>query len=119
MINPQHSQEFLESGIDLELAAKNFESIPKGDDKLPFDLYPNLSGERSDLKKINNCHRSSGWICRTLDPTTGVRLADYVRFKADKGSPLQQCWDYERKKYSRLQNIEVLWVYHHGLVFWS
>ncbi|CAD5983174.1 plasmid replication protein, CyRepA1 family [Planktothrix agardhii] len=97
MINPQHSQEFLESAIDLELAAKNFESIPKGDDKLPFDLYPNLSGKRSDLKKINNCHRSSGWICRTLDPTTGVRLADYFRFKADKGSPLQKSWDYEKK----------------------
>jgi len=99
MINPQHYQEYVESRIDLELAAKNFESIPKGDDELPYILYPNLAGNtgRRDLKKINNCHRSSGWICRTLDPTTGVRLADYVRFKADKGSPLQQCWDYEKK----------------------
>ena len=99
MINPQHYQEFLESAIDPGLAAKNFESIPKGDDKLPYILYPNLSGNtgRSDLKKINNCHRSSGWTCRTLDPLTGVPLEDYFRYKADKGSPLQQCWDYEKK----------------------
>jgi hypothetical protein len=97
MINPQHYQEYVESRIDPELAAINFKSVAKGDDDLPFILYPNLSGKRSDLKKINNCHRSSGWICRTLDPLTGGRLEDYVRFKADKGSPLQQCWDYEKK----------------------
>jgi hypothetical protein len=97
MINPQHYQEYVESRIDPELAAINFKSVAKGDDDLPFILYPNLSGKRSDLKKINNCHRSSGWICRSLDPTTGVRLADYIRFKADKGSPLQQCWDREKK----------------------
>ena len=99
MINPQHYQEFLESAIDPELAAKNFESIPKGDDELPYILYPNLAGNtgRSDLKKINNCHRSSGWMCRTLDPLTGVPLEDYARYKADKGSPLQQCWDREKK----------------------
>ena len=99
MINPQHYQEFLESAIDPELAAKNFKSIPKGDDKLPYILYPNLAGNtgRSDLKKINNCHRSSGWMCRTLDPLTGVPLEDYARYKADKGSPLQQSWDREKK----------------------
>jgi hypothetical protein len=97
MINPQHYQEYVESRIDPELAAINFKSVAKGDDDLPFILYPNLSGKRSDLKKINNCHRSSGWICRTLDPLTGRRLEDYVRFKADKGSPLGQCWDREKK----------------------
>lgn len=96
-INPQHLQEFLESRIDLKLAAKNFESTPNGDVKLPFILYPNLSGRRSDLRKINDCHRSSGWTCRTLDPLTGLRLENYIRFKPDKGSPLGQCWDKEKK----------------------
>lgn len=103
MITPQHCQEFLESAINPGLAAKNFESISKGDDDLPFILYPNLSRNNTgrldgpSLRKFNDCQRSSGWTCRTLDPLTGERLEDYIRFKADPGSPLGQCWDKEKK----------------------
>lgn len=97
VLNPKHTQEFIESAINLALAIANFESVEKGDDDLPFSLYPNLAGKRSDLKKINNCHRSSGWRFRGVDPLTGGRLEDYIRFKADPGSPLDHCWDKEKK----------------------
>lgn len=106
MINPNHYQEFLASAIDPELIEAAFESVKGGVELFhtlfpePPSGYPRLNSGKLNSqyqRSLNNCERSSGWIVRGVDPTTGQPM-DFIRFKPDPGCPLAQVWDSDKQK---------------------
>lgn len=106
MINPNHYQELLESAIDPDIIHTAFESVSGGVDLFnalfpePENGYPRLNTGKLNSQYqrfLDNCERSSGWIVRGVEPTTGQPI-DFIRFKPDPGCPLAQVWDSDKQK---------------------
>ena len=84
MNNPQHINEWLESGIDRELIEYNLVSL-SGEEAYEYLLYddPRLTEEKYQLDRRNDGRVSNGtldtyahiedggWYCGTLDPASG------------------------------------------------
>lgn len=103
ILEPKHYQEFLASALDPELINLNFESVSTDTEWLFGELYPKPERINTGrlttrfLKHAENCVKSSGWIVRGVDPSTGLGMQNWVRFKPDPRTPLSQAWDNQKQ----------------------